>query len=82
MDNTQLQNLVERLKSAIATLGTINLDELITKLHNIEGFDWLNYLKTYLANAEELIDEINSSITDIESEVKKAAMDLNNNAVS
>lgn len=80
MENEQLQDLVERLKSAIANLKTINIDELASKLNGIKGFDWENYLNNYLINAEDSIDEINNNIRAIESQIETAAVDLNNNA--
>lgn len=80
MENEQLQDLVERLKSAIANLKTINIDELASKLNGIKGFDWENYLNNYLINAEDSIDEINTNIRAIESQIETAAHDLNNNA--
>jgi septation ring formation regulator EzrA len=76
----QLQNLVQRLKSAIASLKAIDINELASKLNNIKGFDWENYLNNYLINAEDSIDEINTNIMAIESQIETAANDLNNNA--
>jgi septation ring formation regulator EzrA len=76
----QLQNLVQRLKSSIASLKAIDINELASKLNNIKGFDWENYLNNYLINAEDSIDEINTNIRAIESQIETAANDLNNNA--
>ena len=82
MEKEALQNLVNRLKQTISDLNKINLDSLINILNNIEGFNWLEYLQTYLNETETIIDEINARLNEIDNTISQAAMDLNTNAVS